>query len=54
MIILGEFSPVLHKNIPCGHSLEDLTQALLLSTNNLCFYGEISKNDPRIITKYSS
>ena len=32
----------LHKNICCGYSLEALTEALLMSTHNICFCGKSS------------
>ena len=44
MIIMGQFSPILHKNICCGYSLEVPR----------LFLGRNKKNYPRIITKYSS
>ena len=31
----------LHENNGCGYLLERLTEALLTSTHNICFYGEI-------------
>ena len=34
---------VLHKMICCGYSLELPREAILMSTHNICFYGEISK-----------
>ena len=33
----------LHKNIICEYSLEAPSEALLMSTNNICFCGEIRK-----------
>ena len=30
----------------------NLTEVLLMSSSSICFYGEIEKNCPRIITKY--
>ena len=44
VIILMLFSQVLRKNIKCGHSLE----SLLMSTHNICFYGEIWKVIPKL------
>ena len=41
MIILEQFSPVLHKNIYCGYSLEVPHEVFLMSTHNVCFYGEM-------------
>ena len=34
----------LHKNICCGTHLKCLTEALLMSTHNICFHGEIRKH----------
>ena len=33
----------LHKNICSGYSIEALIEALLMSTHNICFHGEIRK-----------
>ena len=38
MIIMGLF---LYKNICCRYSLEAPSEVLLMSTHNICFYGEI-------------
>ena len=39
---------VLHKNICCGYSLESLGEAILMSSHNICFYGEINKIIPKL------
>ena len=55
MIILGQFSPVLHKNICCGYSLEVPHRGW--TSNEYpqhMFYGERNKkNNPKIIIKYA-
>ena len=43
MINKGYFSLVLHKNICSRYPLESPHEAILMSTNNICFYGEIQK-----------
>ena len=43
VIILGQFFLFLLKNLCCEYSLEVLTEALLMSTHNIYFYGEIGK-----------
>ena len=43
VIILGYFFLFLHENICCGYSLEVLAKTLLMSTNSICFYGELEK-----------
>ena len=46
MIILSQFSLILHKNIHSGYSLE----VVLTSIHNVCFM----RNYPRSVTSYSS
>ena len=48
MIIIGYFSPVLHKNICCGYSLEAPRRGASKSTHNICFYGELRKIIPEL------
>ena len=50
-IILGYFFLFLHKNICCRYSLEapcrgTSSKAFLVSTHNICFYGELEKSIP--------
>ena len=52
MIIEGYFLSVLHKMICCRYSLELPREAILMSTHNICFYGEISKIILKFILKY--
>ena len=44
VILMGQFSPVLHKNI-CTHR-KCLNEVLLMSTHNICFNGEVRKIIP--------
>ena len=50
MIIPGYFFLFLHKNMCCGYSLEAprLAEALVMSTHNICFYGELEKIIPEL------
>ena len=49
MIILGEFSPILHENLCCGYSLEALAETVSNEYPQHS-YEEVKKY-PRIITK---
>ena len=53
MIIRGKFSPVLHKNICCGYSLEVPCRGTSNEFPHM-FLCRNKKNYPVIITKYSS
>ena len=54
VIIMGWFSPVLHKNICCGYSLETPHRGTSNEYPQHMFLWRNKKNYPRIITKYSS
>ena len=43
MIILGIFFLFLHKTYIVGTHWKCLTKVLLMSTHNVCFYGELKK-----------
>ena len=54
MVILGQFSPVLHKNISCGYSLEMPRGGASNKHPQHMFLWRNRKNYIRIISKYSS
>ena len=53
VIIMGQFSPVLHKNICCGYSFEVSHWGTSNEYPQRMFLWRNKKNYPRIITKYS-
>ena len=48
MITVGLFSPIFHKNICCGYSLEAPRRGASNEYHNLYFYGEIRKIIPQL------
>ena len=47
MIILEYFFLFLHENVHCGYSLSEV---LLMSTHNMCFYRETEKIIPELLS----
>ena len=48
MILLGQFSQFLLENMHCGYSLVAPNRALLKSSHNICFYGELGNIVPEL------